>query len=108
MFSSELDRVRDPLLTRSWGIVLGTAILIAVVASLVSARTVAFTYWIVVAGFIAAAAVRRTVDWSQLRPGPVALHFAAFLLFALVSTSWAGRPGIPLEKACVSMLVASG
>ncbi len=108
MFSSELDRVRSPLLTRSRGIVLGTAILIAVAASLVSARTVAFSYWIIVAGFIAAAALRRTADWSQLRPGPVAFHFAGFLLFVLLSTTWAARPGIPLEKACVAMLVAGG
>jgi hypothetical protein len=107
MFSSELDRVRDPLLTRSWGIVLGTAILIAVAASLVSARTVAVSYWIVAGGFLVAAALRRTPDWSQFRPGPVAFHFAGFLLFVLLSTAWAARPGIPLEKACVVMLVAA-
>jgi hypothetical protein len=106
MFSSELDRVRDPLLTRSWGIVLGTAILIAVAASLVSARTVAVSYWIVVGGFLVAATLRRTPDWSRLRPGPVAFHFAGFLLFVLLSTAWAARPSIPLEKACVAMLVA--
>jgi hypothetical protein len=107
MFSSELDRVRDPLLTRSWGIVLGTAILIAVAASLVSARTVAVSYWIVAGGFLAAAALRRSPDWSQLPPGPVAFHLAGFLLFALLSTAWAARPGIPLEKACLAMLVAA-
>ena len=59
-------------------------------------------------GFIVAATLRRTPDWSRLRPGPVAFHFAGFLLFVLLSTAWAARPGIPLEKACVAMLVAGG
>lgn len=108
MFSSQLDKVRHPLASRSRGIVLGSIMMIAAAAALVSARTVAFTFWIAVAGFLIAAACRRDIDVKQLRPGPVALWLGAFLLYALLSATWAALPAVPLEKASVALLAAAG
>lgn len=107
MFSSELERTRHPLSGRVAGIVLGSILLVAVAASLVSARTVAFTFCATTAGFLIAAALRGELSLARLRPGPVARYLAAFLLFALLSVAWADSPEMPLEKATLALLVAA-
>ena len=77
MFSSELDWARHRLSSRRRGIVLGTLFMLAVAASLISARTLAFSYWLVVAGFLLFAVLDRTANRWQALP-TAALVFAAF------------------------------
>lgn len=108
MFSGELDRIRHPLSCRSRGIVLGSALMIAVAASLVSAKTVAVSFIIVAVAFIIDAAARRKSNPVQVQLSPVALCLAAFLLYALLSATWAEVPALTLEKAFVALLIAAG
>ena len=108
MFSSELDRAQSPLSSRSRGIVLGSLLMLAVTASLVSARTLAVTYWAVAAGFLLAALWRGAINFSQLRPGAVASCLGTFLLYAMLSASWAVEPAIALTKAAVALAVGAG
>lgn len=105
MFSNQLDKARQPLASRRRGITLGSIMMIAVAAALVSARTVAFTFWITFVGFFIAALARGSIDlkWSR---GPVALSLTVFLLYALLSAAWAAWPLVPLEKASVALCVA--
>lgn len=108
MFSSELDRIQHPLSCRSRGIVLGSALMIAVVASLVSAKTVAVSFTVVAVAFIIAASARYKFEPFRVQLGPVALYMTAFLLYALLSATWAEMPELALEKACVALLIAVG
>ena len=82
--------------------------MVAVTASLVSAKTVAVSFAIVTASFIIAAAVRPKADPVRLELGQVTLYVRGFLLYALLSATWAQRPEVPLEKASVALLIAAG
>ena len=81
--------------------------MIALTAAIVGPRTLAFTYWIVVAGFLLAAALRGDIEFRQVRPGPVAISFAAFLLYALLSAFWAIQPEVALTKASMALAIAA-
>ena len=59
MFSGELDRVRHPLMSRSRGILLGSILLVAMAAALVSAKTLPFLFSVTFAAFLMAAVMRR-------------------------------------------------
>ena len=107
MFSSGLDRAQHPLLSRCRGILLGSALMLAIAASLVSPRTLAFTYWIIAVGFLLAAVVQQYADLRLRRPGPVALSLGAFLLYALLSAAWAIRPDIALTKASLALAIGA-
>jgi O-antigen ligase len=88
MFSSELDRVRDPLLSRSRGILLGTLILICVAASLVSARTLPFVFAVTILGFGAAETIAGRLNGLSPPRDSVFWHIVVFLAYAAVSTAW--------------------
>lgn len=107
MFSSQLDRARHPFSGRLRGFVLGTMLMIAAAAALVSPRTAAFTFWATAIGFAASTLGRRDIDWKELRPGPVTFSLAAFFGYALLSATWAAHPSITVEKACLGMLAAA-
>ena len=97
MFSSELDWAQHGFSSRRRGIVVGTLLMLAVAASFVSARTLAFSYWFVVAGFLLFAIFDRSAPRLQARPMPAALTLAAFFAFALISAAWAMRPDMAIE-----------
>ena len=75
MFSSELTQ--HPLASRSRGIILGSALMLAVTASLVSAKTVAASFTIVAVAFVVAAVARSKSDPVRFRLGPVAFYMTA-------------------------------
>jgi len=106
MFSNDLDRVRHPLASRSEGIILGSIIMVAVAAALVSARTVPFLFAATLAGFLIAAAMRGRLGVAVPRRGPVFWHLAVFLLYAALSTTWALAPTSALPMVLFAMLVA--
>ncbi len=108
MFSHELDRGRYPLSTRSRGISLGSILTVAVVAALVSARTVPFLYAVVVAAFLAAAFASGEIERAVPRPGPVSGHLAVFLGYAFLSATWAMEPAVSLLITFLAILVAGG
>ena len=108
MFSNALDRARYPLRVRRWGIFLGSLLVVAAGAPLISPRMTPFVFTLVVAGFLAAAAARGKLQDAVPRRGPVSLHLAVFLLYALVSAAWgADVPGTVLAVS-LAIVVAFG
>jgi hypothetical protein len=108
MFSSELDRVGHPLRARIWGILLGSIILVAVAAALVSAKTVPFMFALTVASFLACAALRGELGHATPRAGSVFWHLAIFLLYALASSAWALDPQSAILSTLAAILVGGG
>jgi O-antigen ligase len=108
MFSSELDRVGHPFRTRTWGILLGSIILAAVAAALVSAKTVPFVFAVTLASFLAAAAKRGQLGHVLPRRGSVSLHLAIFLLYALASSAWAIEPRIAVPNILAAIGIGAG
>ena len=108
MFSSDLDTARNPLSARSWGIVLGSVIMVSVAAALVGARVMPFMFAATVAAFVAAAPLRGKSDLLVPRFGAVSLHLAAFLLYASASAVWAVEPGLALIKTVSAILMMLG
>ena len=108
MFSHDLDRRLNPVSTRARGILLGSVLMIAIVAGLVSARTVPFMYGAVVASFLAAAAVLGTLERAIPRRGPVSVHLFVFLLFAFASAAWAFEPSTSFLAVALALGIAAG
>ena len=107
MFSQGLDKVQHPLSSRRRGILLGTALMLAVTASLVSAKTVAVSFAIVAAAFIIASVRLSKSDHIRFELGAVVLYVMAFALYAFLSAIWANAPEVALEKTCVALLIAA-
>ena len=109
MFSGELDRVRHPLISRTRGILLGSILLVAVTAALVSAKTLPFMFSVTLAAFLVAAVMRTDKPTGKLRlPGAPTIHLLLLLLYALLSATWAIRPDIAAAKTLVAMAMAVG
>jgi O-antigen ligase len=108
MFSNALERGRYPLRERRWGIVLGSLLVLAVGAPLVAPHTLPFVFAALVAGFLAAAAVRGNLESAVPQRAPVTLHLAAFLLYALLSAVWAMDPAGTALAVSLAILVALG
>ncbi len=108
MFSSDLDAIRHPISTRSWGIILGSVIMVSVGAALVSARTIPFMLAATVAAYMAAAPLRGKSSLLLPRLGPVGLHLATFLLFAAASAFWSIEPGLSIFKTGLAILIMLG
>jgi O-antigen ligase len=108
MFLGGVDRERGGIMSRAAGIGLGTIVMLAAAAALFSARTTAFTFPLCVAAFVTVAAVRRDLRATDVLPGRATWPLAAFLGFALLSVLWARNPGVPFEKATLSLLMLAG
>jgi len=108
MFSSDLNAARHPLATRSWGIILGSVILVSVATALVSARTIPFTFAVTVAFFIAAAILRANSQFLVPLFGRVTACLVVFLLYASISAIWAMEPALTLYKTTLAILILLG
>jgi O-antigen ligase len=109
MFSGELDRVRHPLISRTRGILLGSILLVAVTAALVSAKTLPFMFSVTLAAFLVAAVVRTENPTGKPQlPGAPTIYLLVFLLYALLSAIWAISPDIAVAKTLVAMAMTVG
>ena len=108
MFTGELDRATSSLGARASGIFVGTAIMVAVAAALVSAKTLPFCFGFVLVSFIAAAVLRGRLSDGVSRPDAVVLYLAAFLGYAVTSSAWAIVPSAALVTTVYGMLIGAG
>jgi hypothetical protein len=108
MFSNELDRVRYPLVSRARGVFLGSIILVAATAGLVSARTLSFTLATALVAFVVSAWWRGHLDRAVPRFGPVSRHAAVFLAYSLASTMWAFSAATSFPSVAVACAVGLG
>ncbi len=108
MFSSEVDRAGFPLRSRSFGMFLGTVIMVSVAAALVSAKTMPFFFAVTVVSFLAAAAVRGQLGDAAPKSRPVFWHLTAFLLYAAASSAWALEPEAALGTTLLAICIGLG
>lgn len=106
MFPNDIDKVRYPLNTRRWGMLIGTLIMVAVPLCLVSPSTLPITL-IPVFAAIVAGAYKRGFLGNLVPPVTHGTKVAAALLgFAAVSSIWSVRPIESVGWASSTALVA--
>ncbi len=103
MFSSETFSV--PLVKRGSGVVVGSTIMVAVAAALVSAKTLPFCFGVVFASFVAAAFVRGRLGDMVSCPDAVVWYLAAFLGYTVCSSAWAIVPSAALVTTIYGVLI---
>ena len=107
MFSNDLDRRRDPLKSRFWGVLLGTIVMIAVPLAVVNPNTLTMSLPVLFAALIVAAYLRGGFQDVKPQLGTVSASGAAFLSYAALSALWAERPmtaiGWPLLSAVTAL-----
>ena len=108
MFSTEIDRVRSPIMSRAWGISLGTLLLITVVAALVSARTVPFLFPLTIVAFIGAALVRGNYQHILPKGGSVLWHLLVFFAYAALTAAWSAEPLTDFFVVATALLATLG
>jgi O-antigen ligase len=108
MFSSEVDSAGFSFRARSYGMFLGTVIMVSVAAALVSAKTVPFFFAVMVASFLAAAAVRGQLGDAVPKASPVFWHLGAFLLYATATSAWALEPRAAFGTTVLATLMGLG
>lgn len=107
MFPNDVDKDRYPRSTRTWGIFVGTLIMIAVPLCLVSPGTLEITTPIVFAACLFAAWMRGYFKRILVPPVTHGTKVAAALIaFAALSALWADRPMQSLNWVSGTALVA--
>lgn len=102
---SEVDTVRGPFLKRLPSAALGTVVLVAVVASLVSARTIPFSLIVIFVALLLSAAFAGRLRQALYRVDFLSAALVPFLLWALASSLWAEAPRLPLMKAGLALVI---
>lgn len=108
MFSSQIDRARSPFRAGNPGVVLGTLVLIAASAALVSARVIPFLLAVVAASLFARAVLRGTNEVFRPTLGAVEVAAFTFAAWAALSAMWALDPALALERAGLLAVITFG
>ena len=87
---------------------IGTLVMVASAAALVTPGTLEVTVPICIAGMLAAAAARRSYRSLMPEIGPGAMVAAAFLGYTMLSALWSARPIDTLGWALISILAFAG
>lgn len=97
-----------PLSGRAWGIAIGTVVVVATPAMLVSAKTV--QAFLPVLLLVAGAGALYRGRWRDVIPplNAATILIAALLCYALISTFWAARPDAVFLLVIVAVVVAWG
>ena len=106
MFSSLSKSL--PLGTRAWGIALGTIILLAVPACLVSAKTIQISLPVLSAAALASAVIRGQPSRIKLPMSATTFCLFGFLLYAGCSSLWAPEPQATALIVAIAAVVAVG
>lgn len=105
MFSSEA--ATTPLWARTPGIAAGTALMVAVAAAMVSAKTLPFLFGVVFVCFLVAAAMGGRLPLALPRLTYASGFLGVFLAYAAISSTWAVEPGAALLTLTYVMAVAA-
>ena len=106
MFSSSPQDF--PLRSRLWGIALGSLILVAATAVVVSAKTIQASLPALLIAALAAAVARRQLKYAKLHLDGVTLSLLAFIFYAGLSALWAPEPQATALIALMAALIALG
>ena len=104
MFSSSPQDF--PLRSRLWGIALGSLILVAATAVVVSAKTIQASLPALLIAALAAAVARRQLKYAKLHLDGVTLSLLAFIFYAGLSALWAPKPQATALIALMAALIA--
>lgn len=105
MHSSESDAVRGPFANRLPSAALGTVILVAVIVSLVSARTLPFLLGIVFIALLTSAALSGHLRHGLARCDVLTGALSAFALWAAATAFWAVSPTLVLAKSGLTLFI---
>ena len=108
MFPNNLDKQRHPIENRWWGVWVGTFILLATAAALVSPRTLPFSFPIVFLAILIAAERRQKLRILRSPLGGGSLLAIAFFGYAGFSGLWAQSPLVPIGHALAAGLCFAG
>lgn len=108
MFPNNLDKNVHPIENRWWGVWVGTLILLATAATLVSPRTLPFAFPIVFLAILIAALRRQKFRILRSPLGGGSLVTLAFFGYAGLSGLWAQSPLVPLGHAVSAGLCFAG
>ena len=108
MFPNNLDKQRHPIENRWWGVWVGTFILLATAAALVSPRTLPFSFPIVFLAILIAAERRQKLRILRSPLGGGSLLAIAFFGYAGLSGLWAQSPLVPIGHALAAGLCFAG
>jgi O-antigen ligase len=103
VFSNELGRARYDLGASAGPILVATVLLVAVVGSLVSARTIPFLFAGYVAAHVTMAVGRGSLPAIRLKPNELHWSFGLLLLWSLVTLSWSADAAHGLLKVLIAM-----
>lgn len=105
MLTSETDINRGSFLGRLPSAVLGTVVLVSVVAALVSARTIPFTLGVIFLALLISAAFDGRLRQALPRCDFLTGALVAFFLWAAVTDLWAEEPRLTLTKAALALVI---
>jgi hypothetical protein len=108
MFSTEIDRAQSPIMSRAWGIALGSLVMITVAAALVSARTVPLLFPLTIVAFIGAALVRGGYQHILPKAGSVFWHLLVFFGYAATTAAWSAEPAAAFAIVAMAFLLTLG
>lgn len=108
MFTGESDRALPSLRARIFGICVGSTLLLAAAAGLVSAKTLSFMFVIVLVSFLAAAALRGQIADAVRPPEQVDWYLGGFIAYAALSSAWSIEPLAAFVTTSYALFVGAG
>lgn len=102
MFS---DTVPATFHARAPGIVIGSTIMVAVIAALVSAKTLPFTFGALMIVVLGSGVLRGKMRDALSAPAGTLLFLAPFPLYAILTSAWAFSPAMALVVTVFSFLI---
>ncbi|MBX9683641.1 MAG: O-antigen ligase family protein [Hyphomicrobium sp.] len=92
VFTDKIDPIRNPLASRSWGIVLGTLVMCCAAGATFSLRTLSAPLLATLIVAIVAVILRRRSWFGKLEANALTVSIAAFFALAVLSSLWAKQP----------------
>lgn len=107
MFTDELDRTRHPIAERLDGVIIGSALMAAIVVTLISARTAAVAA--VIMTLVMLATLIRRDRHARLRPRPhqTQIALSALITYCFISTAWSQFPSETIYGAVTVTVYAA-
>lgn len=103
-YSREADAVRGPFLRRLPSAALGTIVLAAMFAALISARTIPFSFGLILVAMLVSAAAAGRLSRSVARLDLLTAALVAFPLWSAATALWSEDPGLALIKSGMALL----
>ncbi len=99
VFTDKIDPIRNPLASRTWGIVLGTLVMVCAAGATFSLRTLSAPLLATLIVAIVAVIWRRGSWFGKFEANALTISTAAFFTLAVLSSLWAKQPLAAISEA---------